>query len=376
MPEESVITEGVIERIGAEDAYYTIKINGNKQKQVLPVRNHSEAVNLLLNDLVGKNIVASLMEIKGIGHRIVQGGAYFSDSALITPKAIEIIRDYCSLAPLHNPANLIAIEAFQNALPGVPNVAVFDTSFHQTMEPEAYMYAVPYEWYTKYNIRKYGFHGTSHKYVSHKIAEVLGKPLADLKVITLHIGNGASIAAIKNGKVVDTSMGLTPLEGIPMGTRSGNIDPTIVEFICNKEHLSVSQVLAILNKKSGYLGVSGFWNDSRDLEEEVAKGNARCRLALDVQYKRIVDYIGSYYLYMGGLDVLVFTAGIGENSISFRKDIINRLGALGIVLDEEANNTRGKIKEITKPESKVRAFIVPTDEEVMIARDTVRLANL
>ncbi|HNZ50257.1 MAG TPA: acetate kinase, partial [Bacilli bacterium] len=357
MPEESVITEGVIERIGAEDAYYTIKINGNKQKQVLPVRNHSEAVNLLLNDLVGKNIVASLMEIKGIGHRIVQGGAYFSDSALITPKAIEIIRDYCSLAPLHNPANLIAIEAFQNALPGVPNVAVFDTSFHQTMEPEAYMYAVPYEWYTKYNIRKYGFHGTSHKYVSHKIAEVLGKPLADLKVITLHIGNGASIAAIKNGKVVDTSMGLTPLEGIPMGTRSGNIDPTIVEFICNKEHLSVSQVLAILNKKSGYLGVSGFWNDSRDLEEEVAKGNARCRLALDVQYKRIVDYIGSYYLYMGGLDVLVFTAGIGENSISFRKDIINRLGALGIVLDEEANNTRGKIKEITKPESKVRAFI-------------------
>ncbi len=376
MPEESVITEGVIERIGAEDAYYTIKINGNKQKQVLPVRNHSEAVNLLLNDLVGKNIVASSMEIKGIGHRIVQGGAYFSDSALITPKAIEIIRDYCSLAPLHNPANLIAIEAFQNALPGVPNVAVFDTSFHQTMEPEAYMYAVPYEWYTKYNIRKYGFHGTSHKYVSHKIAEVLGKPLADLKVITLHIGNGASIAAIKNGKVVDTSMGLTPLEGIPMGTRSGNIDPTIVEFICNKEHLSVSQVLAILNKKSGYLGVSGFWNDSRDLEEEVAKGNARCRLALDVQYKRIVDYIGSYYLYMGGLDVLVFTAGIGENSISFRKDIINRLGALGIVLDEEANNTRGKIKEITKPESKVRAFIVPTDEEVMIARDTVRLANL
>ncbi|MGD9604886.1 MAG: acetate kinase [Bacilli bacterium] len=376
MPEEEVITEGVIERIGAEDAYYTIKINGTKQKQILPIRNHSEAVNRLLNDLIERNIVVSLTEIKGIGHRIVQGGSYFSDSALINQKAIEVIRDYCSLAPLHNPANLIAIEAFQNALPGVPNVAVFDTSFHQTMQPEAFMYAIPYDWYTKYNIRKYGFHGTSHKYVSHKVAETIGKPIEDLKIITLHIGNGASIAAIKNGKCIDTSMGLTPLEGIPMGTRSGNIDPTVVEFISNKEHLTTSQVLSMLNKKSGYLGISGFWNDSRDLEEEVEKGNERCKLALDIQYKRVVDYIGSYFLYMGGLDAIVFTAGIGENSDIFRKAILDRLEALGVVIDEEANKTRGKIKEITKPESKVRAFIIPTDEEIMIARDTVRLAGL
>jgi acetate kinase len=271
---------------------------------------------------------------------------------------------------------LIAIEAFQSSLPGVPNVAVFDTSFHQTMESEAFMYAIPYEWYTKYNIRKYGFHGTSHKYVSYKVAEVLGKPIEDLKIITCHIGNGASLAAIKNGKCIDTSMGLTPLEGIPMGTRSGNIDPTIIEFISNKEHLTASQVLSLLNKRSGYLGISGYWNDSRDLEEEVEKGCERCKLALDIQYKRVVDYIGSYFLYLGGLDVIVFTAGIGENSSIFRKEILSRLGALGVVIDEEANNTRGKVKEITTPESKVKAFIIPTDEEIMIARDTVRLANL
>ncbi len=376
MPMEEVITEGVIERIGADDAIYTIKFNGSKQRQILPIKSHSEAVNRLLTDLVEKNIVTSLTEIKGIGHRIVQGGSYFTDSALITSKEIEVIRDYCSLAPLHNPANLIAIEAFQSSLPGVPNVAVFDTSFHQTMESEAFMYAIPYEWYTKYNIRKYGFHGTSHKYVSYKVAEVLGKPIEDLKIITCHIGNGASLAAIKNGKCIDTSMGLTPLEGIPMGTRSGNIDPTIIEFISNKEHLTASQVLSLLNKRSGYLGISGYWNDSRDLEEEVEKGCERCKLALDIQYKRVVDYIGSYFLYLGGLDVIVFTAGIGENSSIFRKEILSRLGALGVVIDEEANNTRGKVKEITTPESKVKAFIIPTDEEIMIARDTVRLANL
>jgi acetate kinase len=376
MPTEEIISEGVIERIGADDAYYTIKTDGVKQKQILPIRNHSEAVTILLKDLVDRGMVASLSEIKGVGHRIVQGGSYFTDSALVTPQVIDIIRDYCSLAPLHNPANLIGIESFMAAMPGVPNVAVFDTSFHSTMAEEAFMYAVPYEWFTKYKIRKYGFHGTSHKYVSQKVAEVIGTPIENLRIITLHIGNGASLAAIKNGKCIDTSMGLTPLEGVPMGTRSGNIDPTIVEFISNKEHMTTAQVLNYLNKRSGYLGVSGFSNDSRDLEEEAKNGNIRAKLAFDIQYKRVVDYIGSYFVYLGGLDVLVFTAGIGENSPLFRKEIVKRLGALGVELDEDANMTRGKIKEISTKESKVRVFVIPTDEELMIARDTVRLAGL
>jgi len=376
MPSENVITEGVVERIGLKDSYYTIKVNGEKQKEILPIKNHSVAVKKLLKDLVDRNIVASLKEISGVGHRVVQGGSYFRDSALINTDVIERIEDYSSLAPLHNPANLTGIKAFMEVLPNIPNVAVFDTAFHQTMKEEAYMYAVPYEWFTKHKIRKYGFHGTSHKYVAQKVAEAIGKPIEDLKIITCHLGNGGSLAAIKNGECIDTSMGLTPLEGIPMGTRSGSIDPAVVEFICDREKISASKVVEILNKESGYLGVSGISNDSRDLENGMDEGNERCRLALELQYKKVADFIGSYYLYLGGLDVIVFTAGIGENSPRNRSNVIGRVETLGVELDEEANLVRGKLKEISSKNSKVKVFVVPTDEELMIARDTVRLANL
>lgn len=376
MPREFVITEGVIERIGLEDSYYTIKVNGEKIKKVLPIKNHAVAVKILLDDLVDKKIVKSLNEINGVGHRVVQGGSYFKDSAVIDADVIAKIEEMSGLAPLHNPANLTGINAFREVLPNVPHVAIFDTSFHQTMEKESFMYALPYEWYTKYKIRKYGFHGTSHKYVSLKAAEALGKPVEQVNLITCHIGNGASIAAVRGGKCVDTSMGLTPLEGIPMGTRSGDIDPAIIEIMCKNENLTPGEVISILNKKSGYLGVSGISNDSRDLEQAMEEGNERAKLALDLQYKRIADYIGAYFLTLERVDAIVFTAGIGENSQHTRSEIIRRVKALGIELDAEANKTRGQIKEISTKDSKVKAFIIPTDEELMIARDTVRLGNL
>lgn len=376
MPSEKVVTEGVIERIGKDDAIYTIKVDGKKQKSNMPILNHAEAVKILLNDLIEKGIVKSLYEINGVGHRVVQGGSYFSDSALITNEVISKIDEMSSLAPLHNPANLTGINAFMKVLPNVPHVAVFDTSFHQTMEEDAYMYALPYEWYTKYKIRKYGFHGTSHKYVSQKAAEVMGKNIEDLNLITCHIGNGASIAAIKGGKCVDTSMGLTPLEGIPMGTRSGDIDPAIIEFVCKKENLTASEVISILNNKSGYLGVSGISNDSRELEDAMAEGNPRAKLALDLQFKRIADYIGAYFLRLGRVDAIIFTAGIGENSWYTRQEIIKRVKALGIDVDPVANNVRGEIREISTKDSKVKAYVIPTDEELMIARDTMRLGKL
>lgn len=376
MPNEFVITEGVVERIGKEDAYYTIKVNGEKVKQVLPIKDHAVAVKVLLDDLVDKGIVKDLNEINGVGHRVVQGGSYFKDSALVDQEVIDKIDEMSSLAPLHNPANLTGINAFMKVLPNVPHVAVFDTSFHQTMEKEAYMYALPYEWFEKYKIRKYGFHGTSHKYVSLKAAEVLGKKPEEVNLITCHIGNGASIAAIKEGKCVDTSMGLTPLEGIPMGTRSGDIDPAIIEMMCRTENLTASEVIDILNKKSGYLGVSGISNDSRDLEKAMNEGNERAKLALDLQYKRIADYIGAYFLTLGRLDAIVFTAGIGENSAHTRKEILNRVKALGVDVDTDANENGKGIRDISTKDSKVKAFVIPTDEEIMIARDTVRLGKL
>lgn len=375
MPNEVVITEGIIERIGLEDAYYTIKINGEKHKEVLPVANHGVAVNILLEDLIKRGIIKDLHEIAGVGHRIVQGGNLFKCSTLVDDEVIEGIAELCDLAPLHNPAHLVGIEAFRKALPDVKQVVVFDTAFHQTMAPEAYMYALPYEWYEKYGIRKYGAHGTSHEYVAKEAARLMERPFESLKIVTLHLGNGASLAAIKDGKCVDTSMGLTPLEGIPMGTRSGNIDPTVVEYIANKEKLSVSEILTILNKKSGYLGVSGVSNDSRDLEKGMEEGNERCRLALDIQYKRIADYIGSYYVLLGGIDVIVFTAGIGENSERCRSEVIKRISVLGIKLDEQANHVRGKEALITTPDSKIKAYLIPTNEELVIARDTLRLIS-
>lgn len=377
MPEEKVITKGIVERIGSEDAVYTISLNGEKQKTKLPVPNHKVAVNIVLSDLIEKGILSSLDEIAGVGHRVVQGGKYFSDSALVDDDVVAKIEKLIPLAPLHNPAHLVGIEAVREALPKVPNVVVFDTSFHQTMAPDTYMYALPYEWYEKYDIRKYGAHGTSHKYVAYRCAELMGKPVEDLKIITCHIGNGASITAVKGGKCVDTSMGLTPLEGIPMGTRSGNIDPTALEVVSKVTGQNISQLVNILNKESGYKGVSGVSNDSRDLEDTMAT-NPRSKLALEIQYKRIADYIGSYYVLMGGVDAIVFTAGIGENSFLNRKNVIERVSVLGAKIDNdvnEAKSTRGNETLISTPDSKVKVYVIPTEEELMIARDVVRLTK-
>ena len=374
MPNEKVITEGIVERIGLKDAYYTIKVNGSKEKEVLPILDHAEAVKKVLNDLIARQIVKDLKEISGVGHRIVQRGWYFQDSAIVDDDVLTKIEELCDLAPLHNPAHLVGIRAFQKVLPGVPNVVVFDTAFHQTMKDDTYMYALPYEWYKKYKIRKYGAHGTSHKYVAYLAAAMLDKPLEETKIVTCHLGNGASIAAVKGGKCVDTSMGLTPLEGIPMGTRSGNIDPTVLEYMSKKEGYSLEELLIILNRKSGYLGVSGVSNDSRDLEARVDT-DERCRLALEIQYKRIADYIGSYYVLMEGIDAIVFTAGIGENSSRCREKVLNKLKVLGVEVDREANKARGEVAEITTKDSKIRAFLIPTNEELMIARDVVRLTE-
>lgn len=375
MPAETVIASGVMERIGLATGIFTLKFDGKKEENNPVLPTHAEGVELLLHTLIEKGILKSLDEITGVGHRVVQGGEYFQDSALIDDEALAKIDKLKDLAPLHNPAHIIGIKAFQKALPNVAQVAVFDTVFHQTMSPECYMYATPYEWYENYGVRKYGAHGTSHQYVSQRTAELLGKDAKDTKIIVCHLGNGASICAVKGGKSIDTSMGLTPLEGIPMGTRSGNLDPTIVSFIAEKENLSASQVVNILNKKSGYLGMSGRSNDARDVTLGMDEGDYRCKLTFDVQAKRIVDYIASYYVLMGGCDAIAFTAGMGENLIHLRKNILDRLTVLGVKLDEEANNVRAVEREITTKDSAIKAFIVPTNEEVMIARDVIRITN-
>lgn len=376
MPSEEVIASGVMERIGLPEGIFTIKYDGKKEETHPVLKDHAVGVELLLKSLIEKGILKDLKEISGVGHRIVQGGEFFKDSTLVDEAVVEKISDLADLAPLHNPAHIVGIRAFQKALPEVPEVVVFDTVFHQTMPEEAYMYATPYEWYTKYGIRKYGAHGTSHQYVSHRCAQLLGKDVKDTKIIVCHLGNGASICAVEGGKCKDTSMGLTPLEGIPMGTRSGNIDPTVVSFIAGHENKTAQEVVNELNKKSGYLGMSGRSNDARDVTAGMEEGDHRCKMTFDVQAKRIVDYIASYYVYMGGCDAICFTAGMGENLIHLRKNILNRLGVLGVKLDEEANNVRAVEREITTKDSKIKAFIIPTNEEVMIARDVVRVAKL
>ena len=376
MPEEKVITSGVMERIGLAEGIFTLKYNGKKEETHPVLPTHKEGVELLLKTLIEKGIVKSLAEITGVGHRVVQGGEYFKDSCLVDDTVIAKIQDLADLAPLHNPAHIIGIKAFQAALPNVPQVVVFDTVFHQTMPEEAYMYATPYEWYTKYGIRKYGAHGTSHKYVSQRAAELIGKPLEQTKTIVCHLGNGASISAVDGGKCKDTSMGLTPLEGIPMGTRSGNLDPTVVSYVCEKEGKTAAEVVNILNKKSGYLGMSGRSNDARDVTEGMNNGDHRCKLTFDVQAKRIVDYIAAYYVYMGGCDAICFTAGMGENLKHLRLNIARRLGVLGVKIDEKLNDTFSDERLISAPDSKIKLYIIPTNEEVMIARDTVRVAKI
>ena len=379
MPEEKVIASGVMERIGLAEGIFTLKYNGKKEETNPVLPTHAEGVQLLLDTLLEKGIVKSLDEISGVGHRVVQGGEFFKDSTLVDgPDGVVVkkIAELADLAPLHNPAHIIGIKAFYKALPNVPEVVVFDTVFHQTMPEEAYMYATPYDWYEKYGIRKYGAHGTSHKFVSQRCAEVMGKKLEDTKIIVCHLGNGASISAVEGGKCKDTSMGLTPLEGIPMGTRSGNLDPTVVSYICEKENKTAAEVVNILNKKSGYLGMSGRSNDARDVTQGMNDGDHRCKLTFDVQAKRIVDYIAAYYVYMGGCDAICFTAGMGENLKHLRLNIAKRLGVLGVKIDEKLNDTFSDERIISTPDSKIKLYIIPTNEEVMIARDTVRVAKI
>lgn len=376
MPAETVIASGVMERIGLAEGIFTLKYDGKKEETHPVLPTHAEGVELLLETLVEKGIVKSLDEISGVGHRVVQGGEYFKDSSLVDETVIEKIAELADLAPLHNPAHIIGIKAFQKALPKVPEVVVFDTVFHQTMPEEAYMYAVPYEWYEKYGIRKYGAHGTSHKYVSERCAEIMGKPLKDTKIIVCHLGNGASISAVEGGLCKDTSMGLTPLEGIPMGTRTGNIDPTVVSYICAKEGKTAAEVVNILNKKSGYLGMSGRSNDARDVTAGMEAGDHRCKLTFDVQAKRIADYVASYWLYLGGCDAICFTAGMGENLKHLRLNVAKRLAPLGVKIDEQLNDTFSDERLISTKDSKIKLYIIPTNEEVMIARDTVRVAKI
>lgn len=372
MPSETQIASGIVERIGSENALFTIKYNGEKHVVETSILDHGVGVNLILEGLIKHHVIKDINEIEGVGHRVVQGGEVFKDSVLIDEKVLQQIIDLGEMAPLHNPANATGIKAFKAVLPNVPQVAVFDTTFHQTMDKDAYLYGTPYEWYTKYGIRKYGFHGTSHQYVSEKANQLMGT--TDTKVVVCHIGNGASLSAVKNGHCVETSMGFTPLEGFPMGTRSGSIDPAITSYMANKLNASAQEITDILNKKSGYLGISGISNDARDIEQAIAEGNERAILAFDVQAKQIADYIGSYYIYMGGLDAICFTAGIGENSSVLRQMIIDRLAVLGVKLDAELNKLRGE-RLISTADSKVKVFIIPTDEEVMIARDTIRISH-
>lgn len=373
MDDESVIASGNFERIGMEGSFYTIKYHGEKVEQDVVLENHSDAIKILLERLISLSIIASLNEIKAVGHRIVNGGSIYQESVLITEKVIEdliLLKDY---APLHNPAHVLGIRACQEALPDVPMVAVFDTAFHQTMDPVSYLYPVPYSWYQEYGVRKYGAHGTSHRYIAKMISDVLGKK--DLKIISCHLGSGASICAIKDGKCVDTSMGFTPLAGVMMGTRSGDIDPSIIPYVMEKEGKNASEIIDDLNHRSGLLGMSQKSNDMRDIVAGMNEGNESCLLAAQKFDRTVVNYIASYYVLLGGCDVLCFTAGIGENSLETRMRIVELLKPLGFELDVDANNCRGEFKKISKKGKKPLIYVVPTNEELMIARDTKRLVR-
>lgn len=377
MPEETVITSGNIERIGFEDAIFTIKVNGEKVKTVTAIPDHTVAVKMLLEALVSHKIVESYDEIDACGHRVVQGGPYFNDSCLVDDDSEAKVEELAELAPLHNPANLVGMRAFREALPHAQHVFVFDTAFHQTMDEERFLYALPYEYYTKYQVRRYGAHGTSHKYVSARAIEMLGNP-EHSKIIVCHLGNGASLSAVKDGACVDTSMGFTPLAGVMMGTRSGDVDPSILPYVMRKENLSIDEMLNVLNKKSGMLGVSGISSDSRDIEDAYAKGD-EAAIRTSHLYARIVSkFIGSYFVELGGVDAIAFTAGLGENAAYIRSLVIKDVEeALDVHLDESLNEKRsGDERVISTPDSKVKVMVIPTNEEVMIARDTVRILGL
>ena len=377
MQNEELLAIGLAERIGIADSFLTHETIGKEEVVIREdLKDHKITLEFVMNALTNPEygVIKSMDEIAATGHRVVHGGEEFTSSVLITDKVISEVERCSNLAPLHNPPNLMGIYACKELLPDVPMVAVFDTAFHQSMPPEAYIYALPYEWYEKHGVRRYGFHGTSHMYVAYRAAEILEKPIEDLKIITCHIGNGASITAVDGGKSVDTSMGLTPLEGLMMGTRCGDIDPAIVPFVGQKEDLSHQELDNLMNKKSGLLGVSGLSNDLRDIIKAAEEGNYRAKLALDIYNRRVKRYIAVYAAMMGGLDAIVFTAGVGENAIDVRKESCSGLEFLGIKIDDEKNKIRGKEAIISSDDSKVKVMVVPTNEELAIARDTKNIA--
>ncbi len=373
---EQVLAEGGVEKIGLPDSFLKFKKpDGSKETIVVSMPDHKSAVSNILNLLADpdKGVIKNYAEIGAVGHRVVHGMEKFNKSVVITPEVIEKIKECYTVAPLHNPANMTGIEAVSELLPDAPQVAVFDTAFHQTMPAKAYMYALPWEAYEKYGVRRYGFHGTSHRYVSRRACDFLGLPYEKQRIITAHIGNGGSITAIENGVSVDTSMGLTPTEGLMMGTRSGDVDPGALVYLAKQQNLDADGLLRLVNKESGVLGVTELSSDMRDIEDAIAEGNERAKLALDMYEYRIIKYIGAYTAALGGLDVLVFTGGVGENQTITRDRVCRQLAFLGIDFDEEANNCRGKEMLLTKPGSKVKVVVIPTDEELMIARDTAAL---
>ncbi|MDK0751457.1 acetate kinase [Clostridium perfringens] len=376
MANEKDIIEGIVERIGLDQSRLVQK-NELREKYILEkeIKDHKEAIDIVLNTLVDSKVgvIKSIDEITAVGHRVVHGGERYSSSIIINEEVIKYLEECSKLAPLHNPANIIGIRACQSLMPNKEMVAVFDTAFHGTLPEKAYIYAIDYALYKDHKIRKYGFHGTSHKYVSHKVAETMGKDIKDLKIITCHLGNGASISAIKVGECIDTTMGFTPLAGIPMGTRSGNIDPSIIPFLVEECGYTIEEVSESLNKKSGVLGISGVSSDFRDIEDAASNGDKRAQLALDIFHYRIRAEIGSFIVNMGGVDVIVFTAGVGENSPETREECLKDLEFLGLTLDKEKNKVRGKLAEISQADSKIKAYVVPTNEELMIAKETVEL---
>lgn len=375
MDDESVLAKGLVERIGIEGSVLVHKVDDKKYEIVRPIDNHREGVKLVLDALVNKEygVIKELSEIAAVGHRVVHGGEKYSKSVLVDEEVLKSIEDCVKLAPLHNPPNITGINACKELMKDTPMVVVFDTAFHQTMPAYSYIYPLPYEYYQELGIRRYGFHGTSHKYISNKAAEFLGKNIEDLKVVTCHLGNGSSVAAIKDGKSLDTSMGFTPLEGLCMGTRSGNVDPSIVTFLMKEKGYSADEMDDILNKKSGFLGISCLSSDCRDIEDAAANGDEKAQLTLKIFTNKIKQYIGSYAATMGGLDVVIFAGGIGENGPEIREWVMEGLEFLGFELDKEANKKRGKLIDISTKNSKIKVLVVPTDEELMIARDTKEL---
>lgn len=377
MDTEEVLASGKYERIGEKEAFITHKVNGQKIKIDNPVYNHTEAIEFTLEQLTNPEykVIESLDEINAIGHRLVHGGEKIAESVIIDDNVIKVLNEYSELAPLHNPACILGIEACKNVMPEKPMVGVFDTAFHQSIPKERYVYPIPYEYYKKYGIRKYGFHGTSHMYVSQRLAEIENKNIKDLKIVTCHLGQGSSICAIQGGKSVDTSMGLTPLGGIPMVTRSGDLDPSILLYLMKKEKLSVEEMENILNKESGVSGVSGLAPDFRVIENASNEGSEKAKIAMDNFKYTVATFIAKYAVAMNGVDSIIFTGGVGENQINIRKGICEQLRFMGVEIDKEANNSRGEEKLISKPESKVKVYVIPTNEELMIAKETKRLVK-